>query len=81
MVKTQRGFNTSGNAIKGKKKGVGLSDDAFMEVEPPIVNQKAQKTKWRKSKAPVSTSMEEEQVFSPTPIRSIPHIDTSQEGT
>ncbi|GAA0151913.1 hypothetical protein LIER_10528 [Lithospermum erythrorhizon] len=84
MVKTRRGLNTSGKETKDKKKGVGPSDDTYMEVEPPIVNQEAQKSKGWKSKTPVSTSMEEEHVFYPTPIRSIPidtSIDTSQEDT
>ncbi|GAA0149559.1 hypothetical protein LIER_08704 [Lithospermum erythrorhizon] len=79
MVKTRRSLNMSERATKGKKKGVGTSDNTCIMVEPPIVNKEAQKTKGRKSKIPVSTSMEEEQVFSPTPIRSIPPIDTSQE--
>ncbi|GAA0185756.1 hypothetical protein LIER_33044 [Lithospermum erythrorhizon] len=45
MVKTRRGLNTSGKATKRKKKGVGLSDDACMEVEALILNQEAQKMK------------------------------------
>ncbi|GAA0149515.1 hypothetical protein LIER_08666 [Lithospermum erythrorhizon] len=81
MVKTRRGLNTLDRATKWKKKGVGPSDDTWMVVEPLIVNQEAQKTKGRKAKTPVSTSMEEEQVFSPTKIRSIPPIDTSQDDT
>ncbi|GAA0169825.1 hypothetical protein LIER_40837 [Lithospermum erythrorhizon] len=48
MVKTPRGLNKSGKATKGRKRGVGLSDDACMEVEAPILNQKAQKIKGKK---------------------------------
>ncbi|GAA0169550.1 hypothetical protein LIER_24006 [Lithospermum erythrorhizon] len=49
-----------------------------MEVDAQIVNQEAQKAKGQKStikgkrlKAPVSSSMEDDQVLSPTPIRSL----------
>ncbi|GAA0169772.1 hypothetical protein LIER_24180 [Lithospermum erythrorhizon] len=62
----------SGNATKGKKNGVGPSDDACMMVEPVIMNKAAQKAKGRKSKAQYFTSMEDEPMFSLNPIRSIP---------
>ncbi|GAA0144955.1 hypothetical protein LIER_36041 [Lithospermum erythrorhizon] len=60
MVKTRRGVNTSGKTTKGKKKCVGTSDDICMQIDPPIVNVKAQKGKEQKlkakwSKTPVST--------------------------
>ncbi|GAA0142648.1 hypothetical protein LIER_03495 [Lithospermum erythrorhizon] len=78
MVKTRRGLNTSGKATTCKKKGVGPSDDTCMEVESPVVNQEVQKAKWQKStikekwsKTPVSTSMEDDLVLCPTPIRSL----------
>ncbi|GAA0143722.1 hypothetical protein LIER_04335 [Lithospermum erythrorhizon] len=48
MVKTRKGLNMSGKATKGKKKGVGFSDDACMEVKAPILNQEAQKIKGQK---------------------------------
>ncbi|GAA0186811.1 hypothetical protein LIER_34099 [Lithospermum erythrorhizon] len=59
-----------------------------MVVERPIVNQEARMVKRKKSKdkgkgskALVPTNMEDEPVFSPTPIRSIPLIDTTQEAS
>ncbi|GAA0140518.1 hypothetical protein LIER_01848 [Lithospermum erythrorhizon] len=88
MVKTRRGLNTLGKSTKGKKKGVGPSDDKCIEVEALVVNQEAQKAEGQKSKvkgkgskASVSTSMEGEQVFSPTPIRSIPPTSATHNVT
>ncbi|GAA0171218.1 hypothetical protein LIER_25304 [Lithospermum erythrorhizon] len=75
MVKTRRGDNTSGKATKGKKKGAGTSDDTCMVVERPVVNGEAQTAKGQKSKVPASTSMEEELMLNPTPIRSVPPVD------
>ncbi|GAA0155644.1 hypothetical protein LIER_13330 [Lithospermum erythrorhizon] len=53
-----------------------------MEVEAPVVNQEVQKAKGQKSvvkgkwsKTHVSTSMEDDQVLSPTLIRSLPHFN------
>ncbi|GAA0145421.1 hypothetical protein LIER_36126 [Lithospermum erythrorhizon] len=84
MVKTRRGLNTSGKATKGNKKGVVPSDDTCMDVEYLIVNQEVQKAKRQKStikgkgsKTHVFTSMEDDQVFCPTPIRSLPPFNAT----
>ncbi|GAA0145852.1 hypothetical protein LIER_05944 [Lithospermum erythrorhizon] len=77
MVKTRRILNTSGKVTKGKKNGVGTSDDTCMEIDPPIVNVKVQK-----GKTPFSTSTSgvEGPVLDVIPIRSIPPVNAPQEG-
>ncbi|GAA0172845.1 hypothetical protein LIER_26585 [Lithospermum erythrorhizon] len=55
MIKTRREVNKSEKETKGKKKGVGPSDDSCMVVEPLMVSKGAQKVKGRKLKASVST--------------------------
>ncbi|GAA0142980.1 hypothetical protein LIER_03761 [Lithospermum erythrorhizon] len=81
MAKTRRGLNTLGKATNGKKKGVGTSDDTCMVVEPPVINKGAQKAKSRRSKAQFSTTMEDEPVFNPMPIRIIPPIHVVHDPT
>ncbi|GAA0150636.1 hypothetical protein LIER_37151 [Lithospermum erythrorhizon] len=49
MVKTRTRLNTLGRETKEKKKGIGPSDDACMEVDAQTVNQEAQKAKGQKS--------------------------------
>ncbi|GAA0151323.1 hypothetical protein LIER_10065 [Lithospermum erythrorhizon] len=86
MVRTGGGVNTSDKATKGKKKAEESDDNACRVVEPPVVEFEARnvkgrklKTKRKRSKAPVSTNKkgDENLVFNPIPIRSIPLVDTT----
>ncbi|GAA0176193.1 hypothetical protein LIER_29231 [Lithospermum erythrorhizon] len=88
MVRRRGGVNTSGKETKGKKKVEDSGDDACRVVEPPVVEAEAQnmkgqklktKEKWSKATISMRKKGDEDLVFNPTPIRSIPPLDTTHE--